>query len=243
LSLVQASTQSNDKTIVSIFVNPTQFAPNEDFNSYPRDLNQDLKLLEKTSCTAVFVPEEKEMYPDGFATLVRVNGLSEVLIGQKRPTHFEGVTTVCSKLFHLTQPDRAYFGQKDFQQVVIIRRMVNDLDFPLEIVMMPIVRESSGLAMSSRNTLLTEDLKNEARALSKAVFAAQDDFKNGMTDADQIRNKVSSIINADAPHFELAYAVVADPETLESKEKVQTGDVLLVEAYAGKIRLYDNCIF
>ncbi|GAE89106.1 pantoate-beta-alanine ligase [Acetivibrio straminisolvens JCM 21531] len=177
LSLVNMSLQNNDYTIMSIFVNPTQFGPNEDFDRYPRDMERDLKLAESAGVDVVFAPSVKEMYPDGYNTYVNVEGITEVLCGKSRPGHFRGVTTIVAKLFNIVEPHRAYFGQKDAQQVAVIKKMVRDLNMNIEIITCPIVREEDGLAMSSRNVYLSPEERKSALILSKSLMESEELIK------------------------------------------------------------------
>ncbi len=243
LSLVSAARKQNKKVIVSIFVNPLQFGPNEDFDTYPRNAERDVELLDKAGCDVIFMPDARTFYGNSFQSHVEVENLSKILIGEFRPGHFRGVTTVCAKLFNIVMPDRVYFGQKDFQQVAVIRQMVHDLNFPLEINMLPIVREPSGLAMSSRNALLTSEQKQQATALSAAVKTGNETFENGVHDARLIEAAARKVIEQHAPGFTIAYVVVVDAKTLSLVlDKAKDSDVLLVEAYADKVRLYDNIV-
>jgi pantoate--beta-alanine ligase len=242
LSLVEAALRENERVMVSIFVNPTQFAPGEDYARYPRDTAADLEKLEAAGCHAAFVPTAETMFPDGFDTHVEVGALSRVLIGAHRPTHFRGVATVCAKLFHLVQPDTAYFGQKDYQQVVILKKMVADLNFPVGVRMAPIARSADGLALSSRNRYLSPAQRAEATALYRGLNTALAQFRAGERDPVRLTATVASEIAAQAPGFEIAYVVLADPHTLAPVEVAAPGQVLLVEVYLDAVRLYDNVI-
>jgi pantoate--beta-alanine ligase len=241
LSLVRASTSANERTIVSIFVNPTQFGPNEDLAHYPRDEARDLALLEAERVDAVFAPPVEEIYPDGFSTYVAVEGLTERLEGASRPTHFRGVTTVVAKLLNIAQPDRAYFGQKDAQQLAVIRRMVRDLDLPVEIVGMPIVREPDGLAMSSRNVYLSPEHRTAALSLSRALRRAGQAFADGVRDAGALRDMIRSTIEAE-PFAQIDYVSVAHPQTLEECEGEVRSALASVAVRFGATRLIDNTI-
>ena len=190
LSLVRRARSENSSVVVSIFVNPTQFGPNEDFQRYPRDLNRDLGLLETEQVDAVFTPEVDEMYPAGATTIVDVGALSNILEGASRPGHFRGVATVVCKLFHLVQPHRAYFGEKDYQQLQVIQRMVHDLRMPVKVIGCPTIREPDGLAMSSRNVYLSPAERHAAVALSQALFQAERLFKDGVLDAPRLQAEV-----------------------------------------------------
>lgn len=241
LSLVRRARAENDHVAVSIFVNPTQFGPHEDYNRYPRDLERDLRLLEPLGVDLVFVPSVEEMYPPGFQTWVIVEEVSQPLEGASRPGHFRGVATVVTKLFHIVQPDRAYFGQKDAQQVVVIRRMVQDLNIPVEIVVCPTVREPDGLAMSSRNTYLNPEERRAATVLFRALQAAKARYEQGERDAERLREAMREVIQAE-PLARLDYVSVADPETLRELSQVEDRALLSLAVYIGKTRLIDNLL-
>lgn len=241
LSLVRAARRENTHAVVSIFVNPTQFAPNEDLARYPRDEERDLALLEREGVASVFAPGVGEMYAQGFSTYVTVEGLTGRLEGASRPTHFRGVTTVVLKLFNIIQPDRAYFGQKDAQQLAVIRRMTRDLDLPLRIVGMPIVREPDGLAMSSRNAYLTPEQRTAATVLRRALAAAEGLFEDGVRDAAQIRRRVEGVI-AEEPLAEVDYVSVADAETLDELQAFDAPALVSLAARFGQTRLIDNVV-
>ena len=240
ISLVERARQECASVVASIFVNPTQFAPTEDLAAYPRDLPRDLALLEKAGADLVWNPTSEIMYPPGFQTWVTVEEATKVLEGVMRPTHFRGVTTVVAKLFNAVQPQRAYFGQKDAQQAVVIRRMVVDLNFNLEVVVCPIVREPDGLAMSSRNTYLSPQEREAALVLSRALALAEALYQQGERDPEAIRDAMRRTIEAE-PLARLQYASCAHPETLEEYNRPLTGPALLSMAvYIGKTRLIDN---
>lgn len=241
LSLVRAARRENTHAVVSIFVNPTQFAPNEDLARYPRDEARDLALLEREGVDGVFAPRVGEMYAQGFSTYVTVEGLTGRLEGASRPTHFRGVTTVVLKLFNIIQPDRAYFGQKDAQQLAVIRRMTRDLDLPVRIVGMPIVREPDGLAMSSRNAYLTPEQRTAATVLRRALAAAEGAFADGVRDGAQIRRRVEGVI-AEEPLAEVDYVSVADAETLEELQAFDAPALVSLAARFGQTRLIDNVV-
>jgi pantoate--beta-alanine ligase len=241
LSLVRASRERDDVTIATIFVNPTQFTPTEDLSRYPRDEGRDLALLDAAGVAAVFAPSAEEMYPDGYSTFVVVEGLTARLEGAARPTHFRGVTTVVAKLLHILQPERAYFGQKDAQQLAVIRRMVRDLDLPVEIVGMPIVREADGLAMSSRNVYLTPEQRQAALVLSRSLAAARSAYDAGERDAAALRAIVEDKVRAE-PLAELDYASVADAETLEELTRVEGTALVSLAVRFGGTRLIDNAV-
>jgi pantoate--beta-alanine ligase len=239
LSLVRRARAENDRVAVSIFVNPTQFGPHEDYARYPRDLERDLRLLEPLGVDLVFVPSVEEMYPPGFQTWVIVEEVSRPLEGASRPGHFRGVATVVAKLFHILQPDRAYFGQKDAQQTVVIRRMVQDLNIPVEIVICPTVREPDGLAMSSRNTYLNPEERRAATVLFRALQAAKARYEAGERDAERLREAMREVIRAE-PLARIDYVSVAHPETLQELERVEGPALLSLAVYIGTTRLIDN---
>lgn len=241
-SLVQAARQDNDAVIATLFVNPTQFAPGEDFTAYPRDLERDLDELEEAGVDIVFTPTPDEMYPPGFQTSVNVEVVSTGLEGERRPGHFQGVATVVSKLFHLTQPDAAYFGQKDAQQVVVLRRMVRDLDFPLEIVVCPTIREPDGLAMSSRNRYLTLPQREAASVIYHALRATADAYLLGERKPSELRERARDVLRSE-PLGEIDYVAISDPRTLFGVHE-PTDDPILVSVAVriGKPRLLDNCL-
>lgn len=239
LSLVRLARAANDRVAVSIYVNPTQFAPTEDLGSYPRDLERDLRLLRAEGVDLVFTPDDATMYPPGFQTAVTVTRVTQLLEGASRPTHFQGVTTVVGKLLNIFAPDRVYFGQKDAQQVVVVRRMVADLNFGVEIVVGPIVREPDGLAMSSRNTRLTAEQRAAAPVLYKALSAARAALEAGERSGTALRRQMESTIDAE-PLASLDYASVADPETLVELDLVSGSALLSLAVRFGAVRLIDN---
>lgn len=241
LSLVRRARAENDRVAVSIFVNPTQFGPHEDYNRYPRDLERDLRLLEPLGVDLVFAPSVEEMYPPGFQTWVIVEEVSRPLEGAARPGHFRGVATVVTKLFNIIQPDRAYFGQKDAQQAVVIRQMVRDLNIPVEIVVCPTVREPDGLAMSSRNTYLSPEERQAATVLFRALQAAKAHYEKGERDAERLREVMREVIRAE-PLARLDYVSVAHPETLQELSYVEGPALLSLAVYIGKTRLIDNIL-
>ena len=241
LSLVRMAKEGNPSVVVSIFTNPTQFAPEEDLENYPRDIKRDLELLTAEGADLVWIPPVEIMYPEGYQTWVEVEGLSTMLEGSFRPTHFRGVTTVVAKLFNAAGPDRAYFGQKDAQQAAVIQQMVRDLDFPIEIVVCPIVRENDGLAMSSRNTYLNGNERLAARCLSRGLFLARGAFLSGERSAETLTRIVSDEIKAEAL-TDLQYVSCADPETLVELEGEVVSCLISMAVYVGKIRLIDNII-
>src|SRR5499433_3006900 len=242
LSLVREARAMCDVVVVSIFVNPTQFGPQEDFNKYPRDLTRDASLLAEYNIDYVFAPAVRELFPPDFSTYVTVEGLSEQLEGASRPGHFRGVATVVTILLNTVRPDFAFFGQKDAQQALIIRRLVKDLAFDTEIVILPIVREDSGLAISSRNLYLTPDEQNSATVIHKALVQAKHAFKEGERNAHRIMDVVRNTIDAE-PRARLDYVSVTDAETLEKVDRIDERPTLIaIAAYVGKTRLIDNTI-
>jgi pantoate--beta-alanine ligase len=241
LSLVRAARKQCDVVVVSIFVNPTQFGPNEDFAKYPRTFDRDCQLLEKEGVDLVFAPSVDEMYPGGAVTYVTVEGMSDKLCGRSRPGHFRGVTTVVSKLFHIVEPDLAFFGQKDAAQVAIIKRMVRDMNMPVEIVVCPIVREPDGLAMSSRNAYLSPEQRSSALVLSRALRRVQEVFDQGERTAAKLIEKGKQVI-AEEPSVRLDYLEIVDPETLEKVDVISASSLVAGAAFVGTTRLIDNFI-
>jgi pantoate--beta-alanine ligase len=238
LSLVRHECAS---VVVSIFVNPTQFGPHEDFENYPRDLQRDLNLLESAGVDLVWTPTNEVMYPDGFQTWVTVEEVSRPLEGAMRPGHFRGVVTVVAKLFNAVQPQRAYFGQKDAQQAIVIRRMNQDMDFPIEIVVCPTMREPDGLAMSSRNIYLSPVERQAAEVLSRALFKAKASFTAGVREANLLRKIVLDTL-ATEPLVEIQYVSCAHPDTLEEQEGQVERVLLSLAVKIGKTRLIDNIL-
>lgn len=241
ISLANRARQECASVAVSIFVNPTQFAPNEDLAKYPRDLERDLGLLEQAEVDLVWTPTPEIMYPVGYQTWVEVEKVSLPLEGAQRPGHFRGVTTVVSKLFNAVQPQKAYFGQKDAQQAAVVRQMTRDLDFPIEIVVCPIVREPDGLAMSSRNVYLTAEQRRAAPVLRRALLAAQSAYENGERSAETLRTAVRNILAVE-PLAQVQYVSCADYETLQELDQVTGKTLLSLAAYFGKTRLIDNLV-
>jgi pantoate--beta-alanine ligase len=242
ISLVRRARAENDVVAVSIFVNPLQFGPQEDLARYPRDLARDLRLLEAAGVDAVFTPAVEELYPAGFQSAVEVTDVTHMLEGAVRPGHFRGVATVVAKLFNIVQPQRAYFGQKDAQQAVVVRRMARDLDFPLEIVVCPTQREPDGLAMSSRNVYLQGPERPAATVLYRALSAARAAYDAGERDGEALRARMRALLDAE-PLAVPDYVSVADRETLAELERVGAGGALLSLAVRiGKTRLIDNFI-
>ena len=243
LSLVRYAKQNSDFCVVSIFVNPTQFGPNEDFNCYPRDEQRDLNLLEKENCDFVFIPSAQEMYGEDYQTYVKVRKYSEILEGEFRPTHFEGVTTVIIKLFNIVQPDFAVFGQKDAQQAFIIQKMVDDLNIPIRIDVLPIVRESDGLAMSSRNVYLNEEERKQALCLFNGIKLAEKLFNEGERSAKKLIESVKDFISQ-YPLAKIDYVEIVDKKNFNKVEALKDGSeyYLLLAVRIGNTRLIDNTI-
>ena len=241
LSLVRECRKSTDVTIVSIFVNPLQFGPQEDFRRYPRDPERDASLLEKEGVDILFLPEDREVYPHGFRTSVEVTGLQDKLCGRSRPGHFRGVTTVVLKLFNIVRPDCAFFGQKDAQQVFILRRMAEDLNVGVDIRVMPIVRDPDGLALSSRNSYLSAEERRAALVLFRSLEEARRMYENGERAASQIRERLLRLIAAE-PLARIDYVDIVDPGSLDPVEKVKGEALVALAVYVGKTRLIDNTI-
>jgi len=242
LSLVREARRMCDKVIVSVFVNPTQFGPAEDFEHYPRDLTKDTALLTDYNVDYIFAPSPEEIYPRDFSTYVNVGGLSKLLEGESRPGHFRGVATVVAILLNTVRPDFAFFGQKDAQQAVIIKRMVRDLAFDTEIVVLPTVREDSGLAISSRNLYLDEEEQRSATVIHRALKQAKEAFKKGERHPGRLADVVRTTIETE-PRVRVDYVSVVDAETLEKLDRVDDRPALIaVAAYVGKTRLIDNII-
>jgi pantoate--beta-alanine ligase len=241
LSLVRAARAVSDVVVVSIFVNPTQFGPNEDFSKYPRTFEADCAMLERAGVDLIFAPTVDEMYPAGASTFVVVEGVSDRLDGASRPGHFRGVTTVVSKLFHIIGPHKAFFGQKDAAQVAVLRKMVRDLNFPLQIVVCPIVREADGLALSSRNRYLSETERGEALVLHRALKAVEDATFSGEKSAQRLV-EIARAVFAEEPGVRVDYISVVDPDTLEDVADVRSGALVAVAAFVGSTRLIDNVL-
>jgi pantoate--beta-alanine ligase len=241
LSLVRAARASCDVVAASIFVNPTQFGPNEDLAKYPRTFERDRDLVKKEGVELLFVPSVEEMYPGGAAAWVTVEGLSDKLDGRSRPGHFRGVTTVVAKLFHIVEPDAAFFGQKDAAQVAIIRRMVRDLNIPVEIVACPIVRDVDGLAMSSRNGYLDPQQRPQALVLYRALMRVKKSWEAGERDAERLAAAGREEIAAEKA-VRLDYFEIVDPDSLDSTDEVSPGALVAVAAFVGPTRLIDNIV-
>ncbi|GBE41201.1 MAG TPA: pantoate--beta-alanine ligase [Nitrospirae bacterium] len=242
ISLIGNSVEQNDVTVVSIFVNPTQFGPTEDFNKYPKDHKGDMKKLSNLDVTAVFLPDVAEIYPKGFSTFVYVGGIGCILCGASRPDHFNGVATIVTKLFNIVMPDRAYFGQKDYQQTVVIKKIVRELAMNIDIVVCPIVREDDGLAMSSRNAYLSDEERNAALILNKALEYGKGLMLSGREEkANHIKEKMGAFIKAESL-VTIEYVEIVGPVYLENIKEVKTPAVILLAAKVGTTRLIDNMI-
>jgi pantoate--beta-alanine ligase len=241
LSLVRAAQAQTNVVVVSIFVNPLQFGPQEDLAKYPRTFERDCELLRSEGVDLVFAPSAAEMYPPGAITLVEVKGLTDRLDGVSRPGHFRGVTTVVAKLFHIVEPDKAFFGQKDAAQSAIIRQMVRDLNFPLKIVICPIVREPDGLAMSSRNAYLSAEERQQGLVLSRSLQAVQAAFNAGERDVAKLEAAGKQAIAAE-PAVRLDYLSIVDPDTLEPANELNRPALAAVAAWVGSTRLIDNVL-
>lgn len=240
-SLMERARKENDKVVVSIFVNPMQFGPNEDLESYPRDLDRDSKICEAAGVDLIFHPEVEEMYGPDFHAYVDMHTLPEKLCGASRPVHFRGVQTVVSKLFHIIPADRAYFGQKDAQQLAIIRRMVMDLNFDIEIIGCPIIREEDGLAKSSRNTYLSEEERKQAVILNQSLEAAMDAINAGERDAAKVKQIIIDKLHT-CPLAKIDYVEVVSFDTIQPIEKVESAVLIAIAVYIGTTRLIDNRI-
>ncbi len=239
LQLVEKAVEDNDTTVVSIFVNPTQFGPEEDYEEYPRDLKRDLDLLRERNVDYVFYPAVEDVYPEGYATYVQVEKGTDVLCGRSRPNHFKGVTTVVSKLFNMVRPHRAYFGQKDGQQLLIIRRMVDDLNMDIEVVACPTVREEGGLAMSSRNKYLSPEEREAALVINQTLQKAREWIEKGERDGWEVKKKMEREIKAE-PLATLDYASVVSRENLQELGEIKGPIMIAIAAFIGSTRLIDN---
>jgi pantoate--beta-alanine ligase len=241
LSLIRRAKEECDHVVVSIFVNPTQFGPREDLSKYPRDPERDLSLIEPLGTDLVWLPTAEMMYPQGYQTWVEVEAMTRPLEGAMRPGHFRGVTTVVAKLFNGVQPHKAYFGQKDAQQAAVIRQMTRDLNFPIEIVVCPIIREPDGLAMSSRNVYLDPEQRNAATVLYRSLTGAKEAYENGERGAEKLRQIMNDEL-ASEPLAQVQYVSCADYYTLEELEKVTGKTLLSMAVFVGKTRLIDNFV-
>jgi pantoate--beta-alanine ligase len=241
ISLVRAARAQCDVVVATIFVNPMQFAPNEDFSQYPRTFDEDFRLLGQEGVDLLFAPTAEEMYPGGASTFVEVEGIGDRLDGVSRPGHFRGVATVVAKLFHIVGPDKAYFGQKDAAQVAVLRRMVRDLNFPLEIVVCPTVREPDGLALSSRNRYLSPAERERALTLRRALAAIEQGAAEGAFESLQLIDAGTRFL-ASQPDVRLDYLKIVDPDTLEDESDIRNGALVAVAAWVGTTRLIDNIL-
>jgi pantoate--beta-alanine ligase len=241
LSLVRRAKEENQSVVVSIFANPTQFGPDEDLANYPRDIESDLRLLKKEETDLVWMPDVEDIYPENFQTWVEVEVITKKLEGIYRPTHFRGVTTIVAKLFNAVQPEKAYFGQKDAQQVIVIQQMTKDLNYPIEIVICPTIREADGLAMSSRNSYLNGEERKAALCLIRGLEKAQKKFMKGENQAERIKNFVSDEVKKEEL-AELQYVSLAHPETLDELSGEVESGLLSLAVFIGRTRLIDNMV-
>ncbi|MBD3319797.1 MAG: pantoate--beta-alanine ligase [Chitinivibrionales bacterium] len=241
LSLMRIGKEHGDVLVVSIFVNPAQFGPGEDFEQYPRDFERDMKLVASVGGDCIFAPDAHEMYPDGYQTTITVDRITRHLCGITRPHHFEGVTTVVAKLFNCTKPHAAVFGEKDFQQLMVIKRMVLDCNYDIEIIPGPIVREPDGLAMSSRNTYLTPEQRSSALSLSRALFTVKERFDAGERDAERLIAVARDMIFSEK-HTRIDYIKICAVDTLEDVAAISGDAVMALAVYVGTTRLIDNIV-
>ena len=241
LSLIRRCRAENELAIMSLFVNPIQFNRKGDLDRYPRDLERDSRMARETGVDIIYAPGVAQMYPEGFATYITVEGITDRWEGASRPGHFRGVVTVCAKLFTICRPHRAYFGQKDYQQSLVVRRMVSDLNLDLEIIVLPTVREADGLALSSRNVLLNPEERQQATVLSRALIEAQAAVRAGECDARRLADAIEAHIRS-APLAVVDYVGVCDPDTLEPLARISGRAVALVAASFGTTRLIDNAV-
>ena len=241
LSLIRRARKDNNVVVLSIFVNPAQFGPNEDYKRYPRNFKMDLKFARNEGVDIVYCPGVSEMYPEDYYTYVNVEVLSDVLCGKFRPGHFKGVATVCTKLFNIIQPDVVYMGQKDAQQAVILKQMVKNLNMPLKIKVLPIIREQDGLALSSRNKYLSEDEKKQALIIYRSLRTAEFLFKNGVKNAGKIKNKVKNIL-LKMPKISIEYIEIVDLNLLNPVVEIKKSSLLAVAVWIKEVRLIDNII-
>jgi len=242
LSLIKRSKDENDITVVSIFVNPLQFGQSEDFQQYPRDTDGDIAKLRKAEADILFMPDASQVYPNGFVTHVEAGGLSEKLCGAFRPGHFKGVTTIVMKLFNIVRPTRAYFGQKDFQQAAVIKKMAKDLDMPVDIVVCPTIREHDGLAMSSRNLYLNEEERKAATVIYKCLTQAGEMIKSGIINIERVKGLMKEKLSEEPLVREIQYASVYNPETLDEVDAVEKEVLLAVAVKIGSTRLIENML-
>ncbi|AEF19212.1 MULTISPECIES: pantoate--beta-alanine ligase [unclassified Hydrogenobaculum] len=236
MSLVKASKNMCDITVVSIFVNPKQFGPKEDYSRYPRNLERDLKLLEEAKIDMVFIPDVDTIYPEGFSTTINIGPLADILEGTFRPGHFDGVCTVVTKLFNIIKPDKAFFGEKDYQQLKIIQKLVKDLNLDIEIVPIPTKREEDGLAMSSRNAYLNQEERRRASSIYRFLLKAKEAFEKGIKDTDKIIEYAKAVLDVDV----IDYIKIVDKETLEEKTTPSKYDRIFIAVRIGSTRLIDN---
>ena len=241
-SLIDKAVKENDRVVVSVFVNPIQFGPTEDLASYPRDLERDAKLCKEAGANLIFHPEKEEMYFDDFSSFVEVQGVSKGLCGKSRPIHFRGVCTVVTKLFNIVKPDRAYFGQKDAQQLAVVKRMVRDLNMDIEIIGCPIIREEDGLAKSSRNTYLSPEERKAAVILSKSLKLGKEAIEKGERDSKKIIDIITNNINTEKL-AKIDYVEIVDPLSIENIDKIENSALVAMAVYIGKTRLIDNFIY
>jgi len=241
LALMREGRKHGDALVVSIFVNPTQFGPAEDFQTYPRDMDRDISMAESVGVDVIFAPEAEAMYDKAYQTYVDLDMLPQHLCGPSRPGHFRGVATVVTKLFNIVRPQVAILGEKDYQQLVIIRRMVRDLNFNIRVIGVPIVRESDGLAMSSRNTYLSEDERRFSRSLFQSLQQAQESVAEGISDARELIHEAAELISSH-PHTKIDYVAICDPESLEDVDRVEGPTLMALAVRVGKTRLIDNAI-
>jgi len=240
LSLIRKGREDSDVLVVSIFVNPTQFGPEEDFESYPRDLERDVKWCKQEGVDVVFAPSREEMYPDDYSTFVEVEGyLTSTLEGNSRPGHFRGITTILTKLFNIVSPDRSYFGEKDYQQHLVVRKLVRELNLNMEIVTLPTVREKDGLALSSRNSYLTREERKAATILYRSLLRAKENTLQGIRNAKAIISDIKDLIRGE-PLARIDYVAIVDPATLKMIEKIEKEVVVLLAVKIGGHRLIDN---
>ncbi|MFN3480851.1 MAG: pantoate--beta-alanine ligase [Thermodesulfovibrionales bacterium] len=240
LSLVRVCKQENDITVVSIFVNPLQFGPSEDYNQYPRDIEGDMEKLKREGVDVLFLPDKDHVYPEGFSTTIEVSGLSDKLCGAFRPGHFKGVATIVTKLFNIVNPTRAYFGQKDYQQSLIIKRLVRDLDMNIDIVICPTVREEDGLAMSSRNLYLNEKERAAATVLYRALRSGYEAIKSGIIESEKVKEVMYKIVNSEPLVSEVQYLSIYDPEDLKEIDIINRTALVAGAIKIGNTRLIDN---
>ena len=241
MALVRNARAENINVIVSIFINPTQFGPSEDFAAYPRNAKRDIEMLQKEGVRIAFMPTPEEIYPEGFNSWVEVKGITDKLEGKARPGHFKGVTTVVAKLLNIVEPDKVYFGEKDAQQLAVIRKMMHDLNIRIQLVALPTVRESDGLAMSSRNARLSPEERKAAAVLWKALGLARSQWEAGQRDASQVRKTMTALIEKE-PLAKIDYISIADPQTLDEVDIVGKTALVSMAVYMGKTRLIDNIV-